>query len=187
MKALRAVALILAAALVLVSCQSLARGAVSGALSSLTGGSVGGPSFTGGTTQAAPLAIADFQSGEVLASSDSGAMMDCGYDVAKVLTPASAATRNQTEVVYIQDGRKAWANYVVNSRKAASSDFVVGATLFFLPGWDGYDEISADSYRKDGWQLGTVTSVQDLFKNRVEIDGNSFNINYVRVPTDPIK
>jgi hypothetical protein len=55
-----------------------------------------------------------------------------------------------------------------------------------LKGWD-YDVISGDDYRKQGWALGNITSTDDLFKNRVEIDGSSYVIAYIRVPTDPIK
>lgn len=113
--------------------------------------------------------------------------MDASFRVAKVLQPASPATKNQAQVVFIDDGSKSWVNYVVNSRKASKADMVVGTTMFYLSGWQRHDKISADSYRKDNWALGTITSVQDLYKNYVEISGNSFNIDFLRVPTDPIQ
>jgi hypothetical protein len=183
MKTLRLVLLALAAALVLLACSSLPT-SVSGAIGAIAAGGGGGG---GAAAAAAAPATADFQSGEILASADSGKMIDARYDTAKVLTPASPATKNQAEVVFVDGGKKSWVNYVVNSRKATKADFTVGATIFYLAGWANHDEISADSYRKSGWHLGNVTSTEELFKNRVEISGESYAIAYLRVPTDPIQ
>ncbi|HET7839790.1 MAG TPA: hypothetical protein VFL04_08515 [Rectinemataceae bacterium] len=187
MKIVRAVLTVLAVVLVLASCSSMAQGAVSGALNSLGSGGGLAPSGGGAMAAGSGTASVDFQSGEVLSSDDTGKMMDAAYDLSKILTPASPATKNQAEAVFIDGGKKQWVNYVVNSRKASKSDFTVGATVFILAGWQGHDEISADSYRKGTWHLATITSVEDLFKNRVEVGGNSFNINYIRIPTDPIR
>jgi hypothetical protein len=178
------VALVVVSALVLGSCASVANNALQGALGGLKGG-VGASAGT--AAAAAPEAAAEFQSGEVLCSADARPMMDSGYYVAKVLTQASSATKNQAEVVFIADGKKSWANYVVNSRKAVKADFAVGNVVFCLSGWQDHDKISADVYRKDAWFLGTITSVEELFKNRIEVNGSPFTIDYVRVPTDPIK
>ncbi len=186
MKVLRVAAFVLASALVLASCASVAQGAVSGALGSLTGGLGGGAPSGGVAATGSATAVVDFQSGEILASPDARPMMDSGFYVAKVLTPASPATKNQAEVVFIADGKKVWVNHVVGSRKATKADITVGATLFFLPGWADHDRIPADEYRKDYWELGNVTSVEYLYKNQVEIAGNLYYLDYLRVPTDPI-
>ncbi|HOX31421.1 MAG TPA: hypothetical protein PLB91_03775 [Spirochaetales bacterium] len=182
MKVLRAAALVLLAALVLASCSSVAKGAVSGAIGSIAGG-VGG----GGIASGAVSSAVEFQSGEVLCSDSDRSMEDARFYVSKVLTPASPATKGQAEAVFISNGKKTWVNYVVNSRKATKADCVVGATLFYLPGWAEHDKIDSDTYRKSGWDLGNVTSVEYLYKNQVEIGGERYTIDYVRVPTDPIK
>ncbi|MDA8427383.1 MAG: hypothetical protein M0Z80_14750 [Treponema sp.] len=182
MKLLRNAVIVLAAAFVLASCSSMASGAVSGALGAVTGGAA-----SGGPVAGAAGAVVEFQSGEVLASTSTRSEMDASFRVAKVIQPATVATKNQAEVVFIEGGSKSWVNYVVNSRKATKADMVVGATMFYLSGWQNHDQISADAYRKDNWSLGTITSVQDLYKNYVEISGNSFKIDYLRVPTDPIQ
>ncbi len=197
MKVLRMVIILVAVALVLGSCASLAEGVLSDALhaSISGGGSSGGSgnsssntsSGSSGTTASASSAVVDFRSGEILCSADSGPMMESTYYTAKVLTQASAATKNQAEAVFINNGQKSWVNFVVNSRKAVKSDFTVGATVFFLTGWQSYDEMDADRYRQEPWRLGNITSTDDLYKSRVEVAGNSFNINLLRVPTDPIK
>jgi hypothetical protein len=180
MKAIRIGIVVLVSALVLASCASVAEGVVSSAMNGAASGA------SSGTVAAAAPAVVDFQSGEVLCSADSGMMSEANYYTAKILAPASPSTKNQAQVVFIADGKKSWVNYVVNSRKASKADFTVGATVFYLKGWD-YDVISGDDYRKQGWALGNITSTDDLFKNRVEIDGSSYVIAYIRVPTDPIK
>ena len=179
MKILRLAFVVLAAALVLASCSSLAGAVLRGSTESL--GDDGSSAAT-----AAP-AVVDFQSGEVLCSTDTQ-MMDGAYVLAKVLKPASPATKNQAEVVIINDGSKSWVNFVVNSRKATKADFAVGTPVFYLAGWQSWDEgITSDDYRKSGWYLANITSIEELFKNRVEVGGTSYNIQYLRVPTDPIK
>lgn len=189
MKFIRIALSVLVAALLLSSCAGMAQSAAASAVGAIANGSVrsGGSAASSAAAASAAPAVVDFQSGEILCSADSGDMMAAGYDNAKVLTKASAATKNQAEVVFISDGKKSWVNYVVGSRKAVKEDFVVGATVFFLPGWADHDEISADVYRKYSWHLGNITSTEDLFKKRVEINGESYAIAYLRVPTDPIK
>lgn len=165
------------------SCSSMASGALSGALGAVVPGGGGG----GSSAVASASAPVEFQSGEILASADSRSMFDSGFRLAKILTPASAATKNQAEALWISDGKKQWVNYVIGSRKATKADFVVGAPIFSLQGWADHEKISADSYRKDPWKLGNITSVQLLYKNQVEIDGEPYYIEYLRVPTDPVK
>lgn len=179
--------LVLALGLVLIaaSCSSMAQGALSGALGAVVPGSGGVPS--GGAATASAAAPVEFQSGEILASADSRSMFDSAFRLAKILTPASAATKNQAEALWVSDGKKQWVNYVIGSRKATKADFVVGAPVFYLRGWADHEKIPADDYRKAGWGLGNVTSVELLYKNQVEIDGDPYYIEYLRVPTDPVK
>lgn len=175
--------LVLALGLVLIaaSCSSMAQGALSGALSTVV------PGGGGSSAVASAAAPVEFQSGEILASADSRSMFDSAFRLAKILTPASAATKNQAEALWISDGKKQWVNYVIGSRKATKADFVVGAPVFYLQGWADHDKISADDYRKNVWNLGNITSVELLYKNQVEIDGDPYYIEYLRVPTDPVK
>ena len=160
------------------SCGSVPSPSLSGVVSAVSNG--------GASIPTASAAI-EFQNGEILASPDTSKMSDAGYSVGKVMTPATAATKNQAEVLFVEDGKKYWCNYVLNSRKATKADLVVGTTLAVLVGWAGHDDISADTYRKGTWKLGNVTSTEELFKNHVEVGGEQYNINYVRVPTDPIR
>ena len=180
MKSVRFVLLIAISAIGLSSCGSLpsAGGIVGGAIAD---------SLSQKSAAAAAQAVAEFQAGEVLASQDNGKIEDADFSVAKVLQPASAATKNQAEVIFVSDGKKYWANYVLGSRKADKADFKVGARVLVLQGWHNHDEVPADAYRKDRWILGNVTSLEELFKDRVEVGGNSYHIAFVRIPTDPKK
>lgn len=181
MKKFEYILLALGMIVIAASCSSMASGALSGALGAVV------PGGGGSSAVASAAAPVEFQSGEILASAGSRSMFDSGFSLAKILTPASAATKNQAEALWITDGKKQWVNYVVGSRKATKADFVVGAPIFCLDGWADHDKISADNYRKSNWKLGNVTSVELLYKNQVEIDGEPYYIEYLRVPTDPVK
>lgn len=181
MKVVRLAVLALAALVLAVSCSSLAEGALSGALSS-----VGVPSSGGSVASAtaATSAAVEFQSGEVLVSNAVGTMIGQTFYLARVLTAASAATKNQAEVISIYNGQKEWVNYVVNSRKATKADMIVGKPVFYEHSWDS---ISSEDYRKGNWYLGYITSVEELYKGRVEVAGDSYLVEYLRIPTDPVK
>ena len=163
-----------AVAAVLVSCGSIP---VPGIGISLPGPSVGS---TVASSSAGPV---EFKSDEVLCQYGDRDVFDGVFYTARVLTPASAATKNQAEVLFVSDGKKAWTPHVIPSRKAEKADYAIGKVVFFLAGWEDHDEIGADSYRKDQWRLGRVTNTDELFKNRLEIDGEKHNPKYVRVPT----
>lgn len=184
--------LIATAAIIVLSlqtCSSLADGMVSGALGALGNGlsrSDAAPADSGSSTSA-PAAQAEFKSGEILCSDDSGSMFNASFFLARVLTPASAATKNQAEVIWISDGSKAWVNHIVDSRKATGADMQVGAAVLYMPGWAEHDPIPADAYRKETWALGRVTDTSDMFKNLVEVNGNKYYIASLRVPVGAVK
>jgi hypothetical protein len=145
------------------------------------------PSLGGAVSQSADTAVADFRSDEILSTTSDGAMMDGQYTLAKVMTPASNATKNESEVLFVGDGSKAWVKWIVPSRKAEKADFVVGATVLYPVGWAGYTTISAAEYRSNQWKLGRVTSTDDMFKGMVEIAGESYSVKMIRMPTIKIE
>lgn len=151
-----------------VSCAS-----VSSKLPGLTSGlSIQPQAITGGV---------DFREGEVLCASGTDPYHEDFY-TARIVTPPSAATKNQAEVVYLRDGRKEWVNFVLPSRKATKQDLVVGKVLF-APVWHRADkDISDEDYRKGLWKLGRVTSVDELFKDIVEVNGEKYYWQWLRVP-----
>lgn len=125
--------------------------------------------------------VVDFKADEILATMD-GEKSGASYYVAKVLTPASAATKNQAEVVFIHDGSKAWANFVTRSHKAAQSELSIGKDVLFLWYHSEDSNVSADAYRKSTWSIGRITSLDYLYKGQVEINGRLYYLNFLRIP-----
>lgn len=134
----------------------------------------------------APAEVADFKADEVLVA-NGDAMMDPPYRLARVLKAASEATKNQAQVVYVRDGSKEWARYVVPSHKANKKELEVGAVVFYPGGWAEYEQMSAEDYRKTDWRLGRVTSTDDLFKGLVEVSGENYYTQWLRIPEGQIE
>jgi hypothetical protein len=145
--------------------------------------SMGIPSLGGAVSQGAETAVADFHSDEILSSTGDATLQQSDYYIAKVLTAPSDATKNQTQVLFVGDGSKAWVKWTLPSRKAEKADFAVGSFVLYPAGWSGYDQVSAADYRGNVWRLGRVTSTDDLFKNVVEVAGSPYAIKYVRAAT----
>ncbi len=111
--------------------------------------------------------------------------MDADFLAAKVLTPASAATKNQAEVIFV-DGKKAWTMFVLPSHKASNAELKVGVAVLFNT-WAGTQNLSADDYRQGRWFFGNVTSVDELFKGIVEVKGDKKYIKNIRIPNQPVR
>src|SRR5512136_1931999 len=155
MKKISSLCAFLIAVLLVGGCSSLG-----GAMSHLASAGGGAAAIT---ASAEPV---DFRSDETLCSWEASTMMDSEYWVAKIVTSASSATKNEAEVVYLEDGKRAWAKYVIPSRRAAKSDLAVGAIVFFLSGsLRERDTMAAEEYRKAKWWLGRISSVDELYKN----------------------
>ncbi len=166
-----------------VSVKDVLTSAISGAASGAVTSSASGATSTAGTGSSA----VDFQPSDILASYNNATKMDSSYAVARILTAATSATKNQAEALFVYDGQKAWVNYTINSRKATKADMQVGSMMFYNNNLANNTETSVDNYRKATWYLGYITSTEELFKGFVEISGSNFYVDYLRVPTDPVK
>lgn len=176
-----AISLVAILAMSCVSAGNVLSGALSGALSTA-------PASSGGlATAGTSAATIDFQPNDIICSTGAGSKMETAYAVGRVLTPASPATKNQAEVLFVSDGSKLWVNYVINSRKATKADMQVGAPVFYNTYVRERAETDIDSYRKGSWYLGYITSTDELFKGLVEIAGNNYTVDFLRIPTDPVK
>ncbi len=126
----------------------------------------------------------DFKSGEVLASDGTGNdVTGMTYYVGKVLTPASDATKKQAEVLFVGSGAKAWASFVIPSHKAQKTELTVGRLVFVLSNYRDSEakDVDLKEYRQSRWDLGRITSLDEMFKNRVEIDGIKYHPGLVRI------
>ena len=44
-----------------------------------------------------------------------------------------------------------------------------------------------DRYRKQAWYLGRISSVDELFKDVVEVNGKKMQIQWIRIPEIPVE
>ena len=128
-----------------------------------------------------------FKKGEVLcASHESRGLLDNTYYVAKVVTPATAGTKNQAEVIFVHNGKQMWTKYVIPSHKASKEEIKLGM-IVFRHVWASGEDISAESYRKQYWSLGRVSSTDELFKGVIEVRGDKSHVKWLRIPDQPIE
>jgi hypothetical protein len=131
---------------------------------------------------AAALAGAvDLRDGEVLCAAGTDVYKEDFY-AARIVTPASAASKNQAEAVFLHNGKKEWVNFIIPSRKAAKQDLAIGKVVFVPHYYQERKELDVDDYRKTVWVLGRVTSIDEMFKDLVEVGGHKYYWNLVRVP-----
>lgn len=126
----------------------------------------------------------DFKQGETLCASGERASEQT-FRVAKVLKAASEQTKNQAQVLYVSDGSKEWADFVVPTHPAKKEELVDGAIVFYPVGWAEYTTMSSNDYRSTGWKIGHITSLDEMFKNLVEVDGEKYVWKFVRTPDNP--
>jgi hypothetical protein len=126
----------------------------------------------------------DFKQGEVLCAAGEKAA-DQTFRAAKVLKAASDATKNQAQVLYVADGSKEWADFVIPTHPAKKAELIDGAVVFYPEGWAEYDTMSAGDYRSTNWKIGHVTSLDEMFKSFVEVDGSKYTWKFIRIPDNP--
>ncbi len=139
--------------------------------------------FTGvGPTIATQTLTIDFRPGEQLVSiRDQDSIVSDRFKAGRIMTVPSEATQNQAEAI-LADGTRRWSRHVLDTRKATPADLYVGRMVLYMR-WSHYsnDRMTQDTYRNSEWYFGRVTSVDQLFRGRVEIAGNDMNVSWVRV------
>ena len=137
--------------------------------------------------KAAPVTGVNYKKGEVLCSYYEGrSLVDNTYYTAKILTPSSDATKNQAEVIFVGSGNKAWSQFVIPSHKADGKELKLGMLVLFHV-WANRDDINADNYRKEYWQFGRISSTDELFKGKVEVNGKSMFVKWLRISDQPVE
>ena len=128
----------------------------------------------------------DFKKGEVLCAwYENTSLMENSYYAGKILTPATPATKNQAEVLFL-NGKQKWVKIVLPSHKADKSELRLNRVVLYH-GSGHREEISQDSYRKGTWRIGRVTSTDELFKGVVEIKGRKYQVKWTRITNKPIR
>ncbi len=137
--------------------------------------------------KATPITGVNFKKDEVLCAYYEGKFLaDNTYYAAKILTPASEATKKQAEVIFSGSGKKAWSQFVIPSHKADENELQLGMLVLFHV-WATRDNIDTDGYRKQYWSFGRISSTDELFKGKVEVNGNSVFVKWLRISDQPVE
>jgi len=169
-----------ASAALLASCAGLSLPGVSVGLSA--------PNLSGGASPMASSAGGmDFKKDEVLCLRSDDDPLTGSYYLGRVLTPASGATKDQAEVLFVESGKKEWSARVLPSRKTDKPDYTIGTTVFYPSGWADHEKLDQDQYRFATWRLGNVTNNDELFKGMVEVDGDKYYTKLLRIATVPLQ
>ena len=115
---------------------------------------------------------------------DADTVFNAPFRVGKVMTAASAATKDQAEVLFA-DGEKKWAKWVLDTHKATKEELKVGEMILYH-NYSHYESLDQDDYRKGNFRWGTITNIDELFKGIVEVDGKAMQLNWCRMPDAPL-
>ncbi len=89
------------------------------------------------------------------------------YAFAKMLTPATAASRGEAEVIFFASefGEKVWTNHYFRSRPAGKGDLKKGAVVFFTK----FDPATPEERMKSGWLLGVIENTTELDRGFIAV------------------
>ncbi len=146
-----------------------------------------GPNLSGVAATASSAEVMDFKKDEVLCLSPQDQSINGSFYLGRVITPASKETKNQAEVLFIEDGVKGWTSKVILTRKVEKSDLTIGTLVFYPEGWQMHEKMSQDQYRFATWKLGRITNHDELFKNLIEIAGESYYYSMIRIPLEKVE
>ena len=129
----------------------------------------------------APAAVMDPLDGYVFAYIE-GSSGD--YHVAKILQPASPATKNQAEVLDMgQSGGRKWAQGFT-SHPADKSELAVGEVV--LVQGSGFSDPDTETLRATTWTAYYITDISSLFKGEVMAGSIMVPIKHLRIPDTEI-
>lgn len=108
--------------------------------------------------------------------------------IAKMLTPASAATKREAEFFIInayRKGEKVWTKHYCLTRPAGKGDLKLGAVAYAYDGNNENDIYQGPSSREDNlnqrWFVGTVNDDSNLYKGYLSLSGYKVKPGALRV------
>ncbi len=95
--------------------------------------------------------------------------------LAKMVTPPTAATKNEAEFLVIRDGVQLWSQHYWKTVIATPADLKIGTVIILFEGNSQSDVYQApatkESARGDSWFMAKITDVSDLYKGYVTTSG----------------
>ena len=111
--------------------------------------------------------------------------------LARMLRPASDTTHGEAQFIATgsglghQAGQRFWSAYYWRTRVAAPSDVTIGKLVFCLDVTNDQGAYRPPASRSEAietqWFMGTITDVEDLYKQEAKIGEYRVNINGLRV------
>ena len=111
--------------------------------------------------------------------------------LARMLRPASDTTHGEAQFLAIASGadhpvgQRFWSRFYWRTRIASQSDFAVGKVVFCIDLKNDNDVHRPPTTRAEAlesaWWMGTITDVDDLYKQEVRVGDAHANVNCLRV------
>jgi len=111
--------------------------------------------------------------------------------LARMLRPASDTTHGEAQFLATgsglghQAGQRFWSAFYWRTRVAAPSDVAIGKVVFCIDVTNDQGTYRPPASRSEAietqWFMGTITDVEDLYKQEVKIGEYRVNINCLRV------
>jgi len=108
--------------------------------------------------------------------------------IAKLVTPASAATKQEAEFFIInaqKKGEKVWTKHYCLTRPATSADLKLGAIAYALDGNREHEIYQGPGNREDNlhhsWFVGTLNDDSNLYKGYIALSGYKVRPGALRV------
>jgi hypothetical protein len=96
--------------------------------------------------------------------------------LSKMVTPSSASTKGEAEFMKIRDGNKVWTKCYYKTAIAHKPDLKLGTVVIafnnHIQNSVYLNPSSKESSRGQGWFMGKIIDMSDLFKGYVTVAGN---------------
>ncbi|HNX38553.1 MAG TPA: hypothetical protein PL124_07600 [Candidatus Cloacimonadota bacterium] len=107
-------------------------------------------------------------------------------ELAKMITPATAETKNQAQFFIINGGQTKWMKYWVKTRIATSADFALGKEVIIFEGSTQNDVYQVpqtnQEARTNSWFQARIVDTSETFRGYVMVSGGyKVALNNMRV------
>jgi len=107
-------------------------------------------------------------------------------ELGRMISPASAETKNQAQFFIINGGQTKWANYWVKTRIATTSDLALGKEVVIFEGDTDNDIYQApktnQQARTYSWYMARIVDTSETFRGYVMVSGGyKVALNNMRV------
>jgi len=108
-------------------------------------------------------------------------------NLAKVITPPSAKTKNEGQFMIVESGKELWTKYFWKSRIASKSEIKIGKLIIAFDNNKTDDVYCAPENKEDArtgsWFMAKITDTTDTYKGYVMVSGGyKVSLDNIRIP-----